>query len=112
MFRKIHNRKGFTFIEAIVVAVIVLILAGIGIPIYMGYLADARQSTVDNLAETAAAAANTFVRKRGAANLTVDALELYYDDTKYSVTLHAGNQSVTVAEIGMSSPKTKTVSYQ
>ncbi len=112
MLRTTHNKKGFTLVEAVVVAVIVLVLAGISIPIYQGFVSDARQDTVNNLAETAAAAANTFVRKRGAANLTVNALDLYYDDTKYSITL-PGNQTVKVEEIGGSGgSKSSTVSYQ
>jgi prepilin-type N-terminal cleavage/methylation domain-containing protein len=36
------NRKAFTLVEAIVVAVIVAILASVGIPILTGYLNDAR----------------------------------------------------------------------
>ncbi len=36
------NKKAFTLVEAIVVAVIIGILAGVGIPFLMGYLNDAR----------------------------------------------------------------------
>ena len=39
------NEKAFTLVEAIVVAVIVGILAGVGIPMLMGYLHDARRDS-------------------------------------------------------------------
>lgn len=109
MLRIKHNKKGFTLIEAIVVAIIILILASVAIPIYNGFVNDARQDAVDNLAETAAAAANTFVRKRGAANLTVENLNLHYNESKYSIEL-TGNNNITVSEID--GDKSTEVSYQ
>ena len=53
------SQKGFTLVEVIVIAVIVAILALVGIQLYTGFINQARQDTVDNLAHTAAAAANT-----------------------------------------------------
>ncbi|MDR2972994.1 MAG: prepilin-type N-terminal cleavage/methylation domain-containing protein [Bacteroidales bacterium] len=50
MFKQIKNNKGFTLVEVIVVAVIVLILAAVAIPLYNGYIRDSRQSTVSNAA--------------------------------------------------------------
>ena len=102
------NNKGFSLIEVIVVVVIVGILSAIAIPIYSGFVADAKQDSVNNLAETAAAAANTYVRKRGETTLTVTVLNLHYDNTKYTITINTGTDEVTVAGYG----KTKTVSYQ
>ena len=120
LFSKLSNRgftesreKGFTLVEAVVVAVIILILAGVAIPIYLGFVSDARQNTVDNLAETAAAAANTFYRKTGSTNFTDSDLDLHYDDSKYDVDVATGNQTVTVSEKdGAGSNKFKIVSYQ
>jgi prepilin-type N-terminal cleavage/methylation domain-containing protein len=63
------NSKGFTIIEAIITAVIVAILAAIAVPFYNGYVTSARQDRVNNLSQTAAAAANAYVRKTGV-NLT------------------------------------------
>ena len=59
------GRQGFTLVEVIVVAVIVLILSAVAIPMYNGFIRDARISTAQNLAETAAAAANTHWRRTG-----------------------------------------------
>jgi type IV pilus assembly protein PilA len=63
------SEKEFTLIEAIIVAVLIAVLAAVAIPIYSGYVRDARQDRVNNLAQTAAAAANAYVRKTGV-NLT------------------------------------------
>ena len=50
------NNKGFTLVEVIVVAVIVLILAAVAIPLYNGYIRDARQASVENAAGALATA--------------------------------------------------------
>ncbi|MDR0305834.1 MAG: prepilin-type N-terminal cleavage/methylation domain-containing protein [Chitinispirillales bacterium] len=62
---KKSQKNGFTLVEVIVVAVIVLILSAVAIPMYNGYVRQARQDTAQNLAETAAAAANTIWRRIG-----------------------------------------------
>lgn len=48
------NRKGFTLVEVIVVAVIVAVLALVSILLYQGYVQDARTNTAENLAASAA----------------------------------------------------------
>ena len=45
------REKGFTLVETIVVAVIIAILAGAGIPFFMGYLNDARIDTAHSTCE-------------------------------------------------------------
>lgn len=82
MFHK-KNNFGFTLIEAVVVSVIVAILAAVAIPIYTGYIRDAQQTTVKNLAETAAAAANAYLRRTGTCPTKTN-INLYYDSTKYT----------------------------
>jgi len=66
MNKNSNSRKGFTLVEVIVVAVIVLILSAVAIPLYNGFIRDARQDAAQSLAETAAAAANTHWRRTGA----------------------------------------------
>jgi prepilin-type N-terminal cleavage/methylation domain-containing protein len=46
----LKNNKGFTLVEVIVVAVIVLVLAAVAIPLYTGYVKDSRRATAENLA--------------------------------------------------------------
>ena len=110
---KQKNESGFTLVEVIVVAAIVAILAAIGIPLYNGYIRDARQSTVDGLAETAAAAANAYWRKTGA-ELTdenlIEKINVYYDNTKHDIVLDGNNIKVTLKG---SDPKiSKSVPYK
>ncbi|MFW5813350.1 MAG: prepilin-type N-terminal cleavage/methylation domain-containing protein, partial [Fibrobacterota bacterium] len=86
--------KGFTLIEVIVVAVIVAVLAAVAIPLYNGYIHDTRQDVVDNLAQTAAAAANAYWRKTGAMP-TPDQLKLFYDKSTYKIDIDGTNVIVT-----------------
>lgn len=65
--------KGFTLAEVIVVGAIVAILAAVAVPLYTGYLTSQRQSVVDNLASTAAVAANSYFRRY---NLAPDSARL------------------------------------
>lgn len=60
------NKKGFTLVEVIVVAVIVAVLALVGIQLYQGYVADARQGTADNLASQVAGFITTEQNRGGA----------------------------------------------
>ncbi len=41
---KLKNRKGFTLMELMVVVVIVMVLAGIGVPVYMNYIKEGKKS--------------------------------------------------------------------
>jgi prepilin-type N-terminal cleavage/methylation domain-containing protein len=94
------NNTGVTLVEMIVVAVLIAVLAAVGIPIYSGYVRDQRQSTVNNLAETAAASANSYLRRTGNSPANVNVLQLYYNASKYSVTINS--TAVSVVENGTS----------
>ena len=59
MTKLLKNKKGFTLVEVIVVAVIVLILAVVAIPLYQGYVNDSRQAAAENLGATVAKAVGT-----------------------------------------------------
>lgn len=89
------RRFAFTLVEVIVVAVIVAILAAVAIPNYMQYLADSRQAAVDQLAESAAANANSWVRRKGV-DPTLTDLNLSYDSGQYGIAI--GTQELTVTD--------------
>jgi prepilin-type N-terminal cleavage/methylation domain-containing protein len=81
---------GFTFIEILIASVIVAILAAVSIPIYIGYQTDARHTSVDQLANSAAAAADGYYRKTLTDPAVAD-LHLFYDTAKYQVTIVVRN---------------------
>jgi prepilin-type N-terminal cleavage/methylation domain-containing protein len=103
-----HLKKGFTLVEVIVVSVIVAVLAAVAVPLYMGYLNDTRQESVDQLAQTAAAAANDLYRKTGSDPGVAD-LNLFYDHAKFTVNINAGSVTVTLTAM---SQFTHTVAYR
>lgn len=84
MYNPRHHRFAFTLVEVIVVAVIVAIIAAVAIPNYMQYVADSRQDAVTQLSESAAASANSWLRRKGTMP-TLAQLELHYDDSRYEV---------------------------
>ena len=97
--KQINGNRGFSFVEAMVVAVIVGILAAVAIPMYNGFIKDQRVSTVNNLAETAAASANAYVRRTGICNTSVSVLGLYYNPAQYNISITCGGNYVTVQDV-------------
>jgi len=78
-------KKGFTLVEVIVVAVIVLIISAIAIPMYNGYINQTRQETVQNLAETAAAEANAIWRRTGSNPTNIASLNVHLNTARHSM---------------------------
>jgi type IV pilus assembly protein PilA len=62
MQKLLKNNKGFTLVEVIVVAVIVLILAAVAIPLYQGYITESRRSVSENTAGGIAGALSAAVQ--------------------------------------------------
>ena len=67
------NRKGFTLIELLIVVAIIGILAGVGIPMYNGYMAKAKiESTKTNHSNTKSFIAASFTKcSAGSTTLTL-----------------------------------------
>ena len=100
------NKKAFTLVEAIVVSAIMAILAAVAIPMYAGFIRDQQQTTVDNLAETAAAAANAHFRRTGVAPTTppivipnTPPLNLYFNSANYQIEVAATPNTITVTDL-------------
>ena len=62
---RIHNNKGITLLELLVVIVIVGILAAIAIPSYNGYLVRARRADAKTVMEQVRAAQEMWRAERG-----------------------------------------------
>jgi|GEM_PF-1932937 len=65
LLKATKNNKGFTLVEVIVVAVIVLILAAVAIPLYNGYIRDSRQAALENITGSVASLAGTSAQVQG-----------------------------------------------
>jgi prepilin-type N-terminal cleavage/methylation domain-containing protein len=101
----IKYQQAFTLVEAVVAAVIMAILAAVAVPIYTGYVRDQQQTTVDNLAETAAAAANAYFRRTGVdppegdVTPNTQPLNLYFNAANYRISVAGAANSVTVTDL-------------
>lgn len=92
--QNMKTENGFTLVEVIVVAVIVAILSIGAVTMYNGYIKDTRTTTVQNIAEAAAASANAYVRKTETNLSTGDSAKLnlfFPDPTRFTVTITPGN---------------------
>ena len=108
MKKRLTAAAGFTFVEVIISATIVAILAAVSIPIYIGYQNDARRTSVDQLANSAAAAADGYFRKT-LTDPTLPDLHLFFDSTKYQITIIGANVSASIKGYDGYS---KTISYR
>jgi type IV pilus assembly protein PilA len=61
--RLIRNRKGFTLIELMVVVIIVLVLAGIAVPVYMHYIQEGKKSEAYAVIDATVAGALTYFQR-------------------------------------------------
>jgi type IV pilus assembly protein PilE len=109
MFKQAY-KKAFTLVEVIVVAVIVAILAAVAIPQYQAYVVEQRQQAVTDLAESGAAMANSWVRRKGT-NPTVADLNLSFNNSKYEVTI-INDSILKVEEKGVSGAKSATQTFK
>ncbi len=90
--------NAFTMVEVLIVGVIVAVLAITATIIYQGYITNTRQKTVTNLAETAAAAANSYFRRTGA-HPNLANLQLHLPDpARYNVTINTGDSTVIITD--------------
>jgi prepilin-type N-terminal cleavage/methylation domain-containing protein len=114
------NRRGFVLAEVLVVAVIAAALAAVAIPIYSGMVKNQRRDATRNIAQTAAMSANVYTRRIGTAPICASTttcstlLGLFIPDpTKYSITIQAAPNFVTVSDIsrGTSDSVTATAGF-
>ncbi len=104
------NNRGFTLVEVIVVSVIILILSATGMLLYNGYINDAAQKSVENIAQTAGTAANAYYRKTGVHPDSAK-LNLFLSEAgRYTVAVSSSDCTVVVSDTKFS--VADTVRYQ
>jgi len=59
----IRNHKGFTLLELMVVVIIVMVLAGIAVPVYMHYVREAKKSEAYAVIDAAVAGAKVYFQR-------------------------------------------------
>ena len=60
-----RNQKGFTLIELMIVIIIIGILAAVGVPLYMGYIRDAKVASAQATISVIANAEKIYNQKNG-----------------------------------------------
>ncbi|MFH1865324.1 MAG: prepilin-type N-terminal cleavage/methylation domain-containing protein [Candidatus Eisenbacteria bacterium] len=59
----LRNRKGFTLVELMVVVIIVLVLAGIAVPVYIHYIQEGKKSEAYAVIDSAVSGALVYFQK-------------------------------------------------
>lgn len=62
---KLRNQKGFTLMELMVVVIIVMVLAGIGVPVYMNYIKEGKKSEGYAIMDAINSGAKVYFQKNG-----------------------------------------------
>lgn len=61
----LRNRKGFTLVELMVVVIIVLVLAGIAVPVYIHYIQEGKKSEAYATIDSIVSGALVYFQKHG-----------------------------------------------
>lgn len=61
----LRNRKGFTLVELMVVVIIVLVLAGIAVPVYIHYIQEGKKSEAYATIDSIVSGALVYFQKNG-----------------------------------------------
>ena len=62
---KLKNQKGFTLMELMVVVIIVMVLAGIGVPVYMNYIKEGKKSESYAVMDAITSGSKVYFQKNG-----------------------------------------------
>jgi prepilin-type N-terminal cleavage/methylation domain-containing protein len=76
----LRNRKGFTLVELMVVVIIVLVLAGIAVPVYIHYIQEGKKSEAYAVIDSAVSGALVYFQKNDTYSGGTFALWLAVDD--------------------------------
>jgi prepilin-type N-terminal cleavage/methylation domain-containing protein len=107
---RFKDRLGFTLAEVLVVSTIIAILAAVAIPVYTGYVRSQRQAVVENLAQTAAVAANAWYRRHNT-DPTIADLNLFMPvEGKFHIFIEGAN--IIVRDTSASPIAADTLNYR
>jgi prepilin-type N-terminal cleavage/methylation domain-containing protein len=82
------DTRGFTLVEAIVVAAILAILSAVAIPSYTNYVRSQKREVARGIAQSGAAAANIYFRRTGNPPPDSASLNLFLSDpARYTVAI-------------------------
>jgi prepilin-type N-terminal cleavage/methylation domain-containing protein len=70
---RFRNRKGFTLVELMVVVIIVLVLAGIAVPVYMHYIQEGKKSEAYAIIDSMVTGAMVYFQKYSTYNVGTSA---------------------------------------
>ncbi|MCK4277350.1 MAG: prepilin-type N-terminal cleavage/methylation domain-containing protein [Phycisphaerae bacterium] len=90
MFKTLHNRKGFTLIELMIVVVIIGILAALAIPRFMEATVKAKQSEAKTILKQIYTLQRAHRQETGTYTSTIGDLPWDDPDGRYDYTLTAG----------------------
>jgi type II secretory pathway pseudopilin PulG len=101
------NTRGFTLVEIVVTSVIMMILAGVSVPLYTGYVEGQRLAAVKSLAATAAVSANAMSRRGVVPTAPIVKSSLFLPDPT-AFTFVVDNVAGTVSVTDVSHPSATT----
>ncbi len=114
--RLMRNQKGFTLVELMVVVIIVLVLAGIAVPVYMHYIQESKKSEAYATIDSIVSGALVYFQKNNTYVGGTLANFMAADDTGNAVyftyalsDLAAGGITVTATEAGTWAPDGATI---
>ncbi|MCD4690206.1 prepilin-type N-terminal cleavage/methylation domain-containing protein [bacterium] len=115
---KLKNKKGFTLMELMVVVIIVMVLAGIGVPVYMNYIKEGKKSESYAIVDAVNSGSKVYFQRNGTYVGGTLANYLAADDVgnaqyfKYALSnLAAGGYVVTATESGSWAPANAKIIY-
>jgi len=119
--RRLRNQKGFTLLELMVVVIIVMVLAGIAVPVYMHYVREGKKSEAYAVMDAAIAGAKVYYQRHETYDFADDdwVAVLAEDDVDnavyftYSITADAGGNGfeMTATELGTWAPDGAYIEY-
>lgn len=114
-----RSQKGFTLLELMVVVIIVMVLAGIAVPVYMHYVREGKKSEAYAVMDAAIAGAKVYFQRNETYDFADDdwVAVLAADDVgnavyfTYALTSSGSGFTITATEAGDWAPANASITY-